>query len=58
MRQLEYYLCHKRSICKCRPIDLSNNVTFLMANSSFKNAKDIAYDNMGFGNIMVLPVLV
>ena len=34
-------------LCKSQPIDVSNNVTFLVSNSSFKNVKDIVYDDMG-----------
>ena len=31
---------------KSQPIDVSNNVTFLISNSSFKNVKDIVCDDM------------
>ena len=34
-------------LCKSQPIDVSNNVTFLISNSSFKNVKDIVCDDMG-----------
>ena len=34
-------------LCKSQPIDMSNNVTFLISNSSFKNVKDIVCDDMG-----------
>ena len=34
-------------LCKPQPIDISNNVTFLISNSSFKNVKDIVCDDMG-----------
>ena len=35
----------KGYLCKSRPIDVSNNVTFLISNSSFKNVKDIVFVN-------------
>ena len=34
-------------LCKFQPIDVFNNVTFLISNSSFKNVKDIVCDDMG-----------
>ena len=34
-------------LCKSQLIDVSNNVTFLISNSSFKNVKDIVCDDMG-----------
>ena len=34
-------------LCKSQPIDISNNITFLTSNSSFKNVKDIVCDDMG-----------
>ena len=34
-------------LCKSQPTDVSNNVTFLISNSSFKNVNDIVCDDMG-----------
>ena len=34
-------------LCKYQHIDVSNNVTFLISNASFKNVKDIVCDDMG-----------
>ena len=34
-------------LCKSQPTDVSNNVTFSVSNSSFKNMKDILFSDMG-----------
>ena len=41
------WLYDKEYWCKSQPIDVSNNVTFLISNSSFKNVKDFVCDDMG-----------
>ena len=39
--------CEEEYLCKSQPTDVSNNVAFLISNSSYKNVKNIACNGMG-----------
>ena len=39
--------CEPECLCTSQPLMISNNVTFLISNSNFKNVRDIACDEMG-----------